>query len=306
MNKKIIFGTLAIVFLIGFSVQEGYSQYMGQESIEAELLWSDKVKQILQEYLEINFYHNPNIILESIKTRISGSGEDVSPPRYHVRILYDEIKNGKIIHMDSVYNVDFGPVARTPDNAKLEKIYEEKYLPPNQIKNTKFEEFPSYLTGMMQNIMCRQGFEKVVKESTKESLCVKTESIGKLVDRGWIKMDYSSLKILQNKKYDSLYLPISVTYVQPYSEFKDYSWISTKIWNLRNIPSDYSVEVFNPEGEQVKICSKPTADEPQKPHSVNEWKTLLNSCGHSRIPGNYTVIVSLDSKNETFIVNVPK
>jgi len=154
--------------------------------------------------------------------------------------------------------------------------------------------------------MCRQGFEKVVKESTGEALCVKSKSVGKLVDRGWIKVDYFTSKILQNANYDSLHVPLSVNYVQPYSEFPDYSWISTKIWNLRNIPSDYSVKVFNPNGEQVKICSKPSAESPQKPYSLNEWKTLLNSCGHSRIAGNYAVIVSLDSKNETFIINVPK
>ena len=268
--------------------------------------WSIATESAVRDLSIDVFFQNSTILKESIKTRISKAPEDSLPPTFHIRILYDQVQNGKIFNMDSVYKVDFGLNTRTPDNTKLEKIFENEYLPPNQIKNKKFEEFESYLTGLLQNIMCRQGFEKVVKESTDEALCVKLKSVGKLVDRGWVKMDYFTSKILQNENYDSPHVPISVNYVQPDSENPDYSWISTKIWNLRNIQSDYSVEVFNPEGEQVKICSKPSAESPQKPHSLNEWKTLLNSCGHSRMTGNYTVIVSLDSKHETFIVNVPK
>jgi len=304
LNKKIIFLFVGF-FLFGFLIQDGYSQYMDPEITKSRMKWSEKVESTLQEYLESNFYQIPAIPKDSIKTRISGGLEDVLPPRYHIRIIYDLLENNNAKHMDSVYKVDFGPSYKTPDMAKLEKLYEEVYLPPNQIKNTKFEEFESYLTGMLQNIMCRQEFEKVVKESTGETLCVKSKSVGKLVDRGWVRMDYFTNKILQNENYDSLHVSISVRYVQPYSEFPDYSWISTKIWNLRTVPSNYSVEIFNPEGEQVKICSKPSADNPQNPHSLNEWKFLLNSCGHSRITGNYTVSVySSGSLLETFVVNV--
>ncbi|HUT06475.1 MAG TPA: hypothetical protein VMW74_07300 [Nitrosopumilaceae archaeon] len=304
MNKLIIYGIIfSVIFIIGFPVQESYSQYMGSVNPDQ---WSIATESAVRDLSIDVFFQNSTILKESIKTRISKAPEDSLPPTFHIRILYDQVQNGKIFNMDSVYKVDFGLNTRTPDNTKLEKIFENEYLPPNQIKNKKFEEFESYLTGLLQNIMCRQGFEKVVKESTDEALCVKLKSVGKLVDRGWVKMDYFTSKILQNENYDSPHVPISVNYVQPDSENPDYSWISTKIWNLRNIQSDYSVEVFNPEGEQVKICSKPSAESPQKPHSLNEWKTLLNSCGHSRMTGNYTVIVSLDSKHETFIVNVPK
>ena len=304
VNKLIIYGIIfSVIFIIGFPVQESYSQYMGSVNPDQ---WSIATESAVRDLSIDVFFQNSTILKESIKTRISKAPEDSLPPTFHIRILYDQVQNGKIFNMDSVYKVDFGLNTRTPDNTKLEKIFENEYLPPNQIKNKKFEEFESYLTGLLQNIMCRQGFEKVVKESTDEALCVKLKSVGKLVDRGWVKMDYFTSKILQNENYDSPHVPISVNYVQPDSENPDYSWISTKIWNLRNIQSDYSVEVFNPEGEQVKICSKPSAESPQKPHSLNEWKTLLNSCGHSRMTGNYTVIVSLDSKHETFIVNVPK
>ena len=294
----------SLVFGIS-SIQESYSQYMNPEISQSRMKWSEKAESTLQEYLESNFYQNPTVLKDSIKTRISGSGEDVLPPRYHIRILYDLLENNKTKHMDLVYKVDFGALAKTPDNARLEKLYENVYLTPNQIKNKKFEEFESYLTGMLQNIMCRQGFEKVVKVSTGDASCVKSESLGKLVDRGWVKMDYLTNKILQNENYDSLHVPITVNYIQPEPTNPDYSWISTKIWNLRTIPSNYSVEVFNPEGEQVKICSKPSADNPQKPHSLNEWKTLLNSCGHSRMLGNYSVSVySSGSLLETFVVHV--
>jgi hypothetical protein len=278
---------------------------MNPEISQSRMKWSEKAESTLQEYLESNFYQNPTILKDSIKTRITGGLEDVLPPRFHVRIIYDEFQNGKIIHLDSIYKVDFGSAAKTPENAKLVEVFDMEYKPPKKIDKNFAQDQNDYVYSLIQNIMCRQGFEKVVKESTVEALCVKSKSVGKLVDRGWVKMDYFTNKILQNENYDSLHLPISVTYVQPDSEFPDYSWISTKVWNLRNIPSDYSVEVFNPEGEQVKICSKPSVDSPQNPHSLNEWKFLLNSCGYSRIQGNYIVsIFSSNSLHETFVVNV--
>lgn len=300
----IIFSILASILILGtsFWFEDTFAQYSGTPTPD---IWKIEVELALQEYVDNTLLQNENIVKESIKTRISKTLEDVLPPRYYVRIIYDEIQNNEILHIDSGYKVDFGPVAKTPENTKLEKIFEEEYKPPKKIPIELAAGENWAINWMLQNIMCRQGFEKVVKESTGEALCVKSKSVGKLVDRGWIRMDYFTNKILQNENYDSFHVPISVTYVQPYSEFPDYSWISTKIWNLRNIPSDYSVEVFNPEGDQVKICSKPSADNPQKPHSLNEWKFLLNACGHSKMTGNYTVLVSSnDSLLETFIVDV--
>jgi len=304
VNKKIIFVIFGISILGVFSIQESHSQYLDEETSKARMVWPDKVRLTLQEYVETNLHKDSTIVKDTIKTRISGGLEEGLPPTYHVRIIYDVINNEEIHHMDSIYKVDFGPLAKTPDNAKMVKLFEMEYKPPKKIGGSLGIEENVYVYNMIQNIMCRQGFEKVIKESTDEKVCLTPNSIGKLVDRGWVKMNHFTNKILQNENYDSLHVPISVNYVQPYSEFPDYSWISTKIWNLRNIQSDYSVEVFNPEGDQVKICSKPSAESPQKPHSLNEWKTLLNSCGHSRMTGIYTVIVSSDSVNETFVVKV--
>ena len=55
---------------------------------------------------------------------ITLSMEAVLPPHYFVRISYDFTKDGVIQHIDSKYKVDFGPLARTPENTKLEKISE--------------------------------------------------------------------------------------------------------------------------------------------------------------------------------------
>jgi len=279
------------------------AQYMGEVTPD---IWYEKSKIVLQEYVDNVLIQNATIVNDSIKTRISVAPEDSLPPTHHVRIIYDVIEDDKIRHWDSIYKIDFGAFARTPENAKLVKIYENEYLAPNQIKNKKFEEVESYLTGMLQNIMCRQGFDKVTKESTDESMCVTPKSVGKLVDRGWIKMDYLALGILKSENYNSVYVPITVTHMQPYENNLNYSFISTTVWNLRNIPSDYSVNVIDPHGEEVKNCSTPSAESPQSPHSVNEWRLFLNTCGHQRILGNYTVIVSSDTLNEKLVVNVDK
>lgn len=191
VNKMNIFQIAVFLssLVILSNIQITFAQYSGTESIESSKIWTDKVESILQDHLENELTLNPNISNDSIKTRISGSGEDVLPPRYHIRILYDLQENDRTKHMDLVYKVDFGPAAKTPDNAKLEKIYEEEYISPGQIKNKKFEEFESYLTGMLHNIMCKQGFEKIIRESNGSSVCVKSTSVEKLIERGWSKSE---------------------------------------------------------------------------------------------------------------------
>lgn len=301
MSKIILLGIFIFIGL--FSMQESFSQYMETPSSDK---WYEAVKLVLQEYVDKNLLQNEAILKDSIKTRISGGLEDVLPPRYHVRIIYDVINNEEIQHMDSIYKVDFGPWARTPENAKLVKLFEMEYKPPKKIVDSLGIEENVYVYNNIQNIMCRQGFEKVIKESTDEDVCLTPNSIGKLVDRGWIKIDYTSLRILQKENYDSLRVPIIVTHEQPDPLLPDYSYISTKIWNLRNITMNYSVEVFDPIGEKVKDCPFTGVQSPQKQHSIIDLKLFLNSCDHKGVFGDYTVIVSSDSLNETFIVNVSK
>ena len=301
LEKGIIF---FVICLVGFFIQDGHSQNSDKIGLDQEFY--DTSNRVLQEYVSDNLLQNSTIVKDSIKTRLSGGWEDVLPPFYFARIIYDITINGEIMHMDSIYKVDFGTLASSPENAKLVKIFEMEYKPPKKITSNFGKEAGSYVYNNIQNIMCRQGFDKITKESTGESTCVTPKSVGKLVDRDWVKIDFLALQSLKNENYDSLRVPIIVTHVQPYENNLNYSLIYTTIWNLRNIPSDYSVTVFDPQGEEVKNCSTPTAVSPQKPHSVNEWKLFLNACGHQRILGNYTVIVSSESVNQKFVVTVDK
>jgi len=176
-----------VIFLVGFSIQESYSQYLDEETSKARMVWPDKVRLTLQEYVETNLHKDSTILKDTIKTRISGGQEDILPPRYHVRIIYDVINNGKIYHADSIYKVDFGPFAKTPDNAELVKIFEMEYKPPKKIVDSLGIEESGYVYNIIQNIMCKQGFEKVIKDSDGSPACVKSDSAQKLIERGWAK-----------------------------------------------------------------------------------------------------------------------
>ncbi len=187
MLNRIIFVIFGITLITIISIPEAFAQYIGTGEIYDSQPWSDKVELLLQDHLETKLIPNQNIINDTIKTRISGSPEDISPPRFHIRIIYDLLENNNTKHMDLVYKVDFGQFAKTPDSANLVKLYEKLYIPPGQIFNKKFEESPSYLTGMLQNIMCRQGFEKIIKNADGTPACVKSGSVQKLIERGWAK-----------------------------------------------------------------------------------------------------------------------
>ena len=174
-----------MIFLFGIFVQESYAQYLDKETSKLRAAWSDKAKLTLQEYLENNYFPNSTINKDSIKTRILGGLEDVLPPRFHARILYDVIKNEKVLHMDSIYKVDFGPLARTPDNAKLVKIFEMEYAPPKKVVPDFGKGEDPYVYNNIQHIMCRQGYDFVLKNSDNSPACFKENSIPKLVERGW-------------------------------------------------------------------------------------------------------------------------
>lgn len=171
--------------ILSFSIQESYSQYLDEETANSRMAWFNASKSTLQEHLETNLHQNSTISKDSIKTRISGGLEDILPPRYFVRILYDILKNEEVVHMDSINKVEFGPFAKTPDNAKIVKIFEMEYKPPRKIiPNFLIDENP-YVYGNIQHIMCRQGYEFVLKNSDNSPTCFKIDSVQKLEERGW-------------------------------------------------------------------------------------------------------------------------
>jgi hypothetical protein len=292
----------AVIFLLSSLIHEGYSQYRNEEIVVKERELHDLVEITLQDFLDTEFLQNESIIKDSIKTRISYSLREL--PFGHVRIMYDVFMNNETRNIDSIYEFDFSPNRIYPENVNLVKILETNYQPPNKMKNSEISE-DDRINHRYQNIMCRQGFEKVTKQS-KEEVCVKVESIGRLFDRGWINIDYSTAIILKNLNYDSLRVPITVTYENPDTLLPKYSYISTKIWNLRNSTVDYSVRAFYPTGEEVINCNFLKPQRSHEPYSVENWKVFLHYCDHPIVLGNYEVKVVSNLVNETFNVNVDK
>lgn len=187
----IIFSVISLVGLFG--IQEAFAQYIGDPNPIREHLSDEEFKEIsenlLQEYLDTILLSNENILKDTIKTKVWRDLTEPYPPFYYVRILYDEIQDQKIVHMDVFFDVNFTPVALHPENSKLDKKYENPYLTPVQIYK-KIERYDRD-TWFLYWIMCRQGFEEVQKISTRLVFCVKSESVEKLEDRG-----YASLRIL--------------------------------------------------------------------------------------------------------------
>jgi len=73
----------------------------------------------------------------------------------------------------------------TPENAKLEKMFETDYKPPKKILRSLDQyEYP-YERLVARVIMCKHGFEEVIKDSDGSTACVKPSSIQKLMERGW-------------------------------------------------------------------------------------------------------------------------
>jgi len=175
-----------LFFLVLFVIQDAHAQYMDPELSKSRMAWYEQVEQTFQEYLESNFYRNPTILKDSIKTKISGGLEDVFPPIFHVRILFDEIINGKIIHRDSIFKVDFEYENRKPTGAKLVEVLDMEYKPPRKIDEDFAKDQSGHVYWMIQNIMCKHGFEKIFKIDNSPA-CVKPESIPKLIERGWAK-----------------------------------------------------------------------------------------------------------------------
>ena len=282
---KPVLGACLIGFLLAGSIIPAYSQ-----NIRPNIDFMKIVKELVEQQ-EKQLRNDNSVIPDSIKYKIYVSGRDSYPRLHSVAFVYDKIIDDKIQHRQMNFSVAFrlteNPVTGYPYN-----LSDKEYVPALK-KNTS-----------SSNMLCRQGFQNVAKH-TGLQVCITPKSIGKLVDRGWIKINAYTIQILKNQNYDSFYVPIIVTYQQ--SDFNNpFSFISTEIWNLRNIPSNYSVKVLDPHGEKGEDCSNVFSASPQKPHSFLQWKLFLNTCKNASVLGNYTVIVSSDSINETFIVNVSK
>ena len=115
---------LASILIIGsFTIQEGYSQY-SSEVLNSDAQWSNAVENVLLEFIEKKILSNQDIQKDTIFTEISGGTELSFPPNFLVRISYDFMDTGALLRLDSKYKVNFGALAQTPENAKLEKISE--------------------------------------------------------------------------------------------------------------------------------------------------------------------------------------
>jgi len=178
---------LAAILVLGtiFWLEDVSAQYMSP--IDTDIDWNEIVEVTVQDFVESILLQNEDIIKESVKTKIIGSLRDVYPPFYHVRIIYDVIQNNEIQHVDSIYKVNFGPLSDLLEDVKLEKIFEGKYEPPKKYQKLPLGTEDHTINWILQNIMCRQGFEKIVKDSDNSTACVKLESIPKLIERGWAK-----------------------------------------------------------------------------------------------------------------------
>jgi len=202
-------------------VQEGFSQYI----VETHFFpseWSDAVQITVHEYVNDVLIQNKTILQDSIKIRISGGLEDVLPPNYSVRILYDIIDNKIIQHIESTYEVDFGPLEGTyevnsvrqigsPENANLVKTSEMEYKPPKKIAYGYDLENEQIANIKYQMIMCRQGFEKIMKETTGDTVCVKPETAKKLIQRGWAMEENEIIPKPIDATKNLVYIPSNIT-----------------------------------------------------------------------------------------------
>jgi len=114
-----VIGILLAISTIPF----GYSQYSSEVS-NSDAEWSNTVEDVLLEFIEKKILSNHIIQKDTIFTEISGGMEESLPPNFSVRISYDFLDSGSLLHLNSKYQVNFGALARTPENAKLEKISE--------------------------------------------------------------------------------------------------------------------------------------------------------------------------------------
>jgi len=192
INHLILIGLFLIALFA--TVQFSDAQYSGNPK-PSSIDWRALSENATQKYLEMELLQGEDVFEETIKTRISGSGEDVFPPFYHVRIIYDILSDGEIETKDVVFNVKF--LAPTFSHAELELKYTIDYMAPHRALKYFNEELPfiPHVTGKYLNIMCKMGFEKVYHEAYSQPICVKPESVKKLIERNFIEpnVDVSEL-----------------------------------------------------------------------------------------------------------------
>ena len=174
-----------ILILSVFAIQESNAQYF-QTEINSDI-FPNSLKFTLEDNLKTKFFQNPTIANDSIKTRTAGGSNEDHSITWYIRIIYDVANNEKIHHMDSIYKLGFNSMAEPPENTIFEKVFEMHYKPPKKIKNSLSSEENRYIHLIIQNIMCRQGFEKIFKLSDDSPVCVKSSTAEKLIDRGWKK-----------------------------------------------------------------------------------------------------------------------
>jgi len=181
----VVIPLVLVVSIIGIiGIQESHSQYMNG-SIPPSEEWSNAAKNAVQEYVDSKLLQNETILKDSIKTRIIYGGQDDIPQTYYARILYDVIYDKKIQHVDSAYKVVFLSWNNTSADAILEKTSETEYKPPKKIEFNYDIDEDQLNIQRYHMIMCRQGFEKIMKESTGDTVCVKPETARNLIERGW-------------------------------------------------------------------------------------------------------------------------
>jgi len=171
------------VVLIGVQFSDAQRQHQPSDE-EIDKL----VEMTIQDYLETILFQDPTVQKDNVKIASGLLGAlDVQMVHEKVRIIYASNIDDKIIYNDELFLVDFN-FQPTNSTAKLEKIFEMEYLPPKKIRSYLDDnEWEKYVTISYGFIMCKPGFEKVIKQSNDEAKCVKLESVEKLIERGFLK-----------------------------------------------------------------------------------------------------------------------
>jgi len=161
------------------------------------------VENSVQHFLAEELIYHEGIIDESIKIKILPGMEQPMPPPFNVRIIYDQYGSDEIRHMDTMYEVKF---FHPPNyqHAELIPVFSMLHQPPNLIlKQLEEMNASPNVKYYYQNTMCREGFDRLVKESTQKYVCVFSDSVEELVDRGYGRSDFivakHALKLLPDK-----------------------------------------------------------------------------------------------------------
>ena len=170
-----------IIFFIGFSFQESYSQYMGPVEPSE---WDITSDFLVNEFVDNILLQDNSVVEDSIVNKTMHTLEDELPPGMYIKILYGFKEGQEVKHNVMGFKVVF-PELRTPDNAYLEKLFETEYLPPRKVIKTADQFEHPYLQNLAKLVLCKQGFERILKSSDLSFACVKPDSVPKLVERGW-------------------------------------------------------------------------------------------------------------------------